>query len=61
MAAEQELTQCPNGHTSMGDGQCNIAGCAYVDPSVTNNQKNPKGLDFGTARDHKVGRWAKDR
>lgn len=57
----EEITQCPNGHASMGDGQCNIAGCAHVNPSVTNNSRNPDGISFGTARDHGVGRWASGR
>ena len=55
------MAKCPNGHASVGGGMCNIAGCAHVDPSVTNKKKNKKGLSFGTARDHGVGRWAKGK
>lgn len=54
-------SRCPNGHASVSGGMCSIAGCAHVDPSVTNTKKNKGGLDLGSARDHKVGRWAPGR
>lgn len=56
-----EPQQCPNGHSSVGGGTCNVVGCAHVDPSVTDNSKNKGGISFGTARDHGVGRWAPGR
>lgn len=35
--------QCPNGHASMGDGQCNIVGCAHCDPIVTKPTRTRDG------------------
>jgi hypothetical protein len=49
-----EQTQCPNGHASTGDGQCNISSCAHCDPIVNAPTKRKTGLDFGSARDHGV-------
>jgi hypothetical protein len=35
--------QCPNGHSSMGDGQCNIRGCSHCDPIVTKPTRTGNG------------------
>jgi len=59
--AKKKQPKCPRGHASVAqNGMCNIPACAHCDPCVTNNKKNPKGLNFGTPRDHKVGRWARE-
>jgi len=38
-----DLSQCPNGHASMGDGQCNIRGCAHCDPIVEKPTRTGSG------------------
>jgi hypothetical protein len=51
--------QCPNGHASMGDGQCNISSCAHCDPVVT----KPTRTGTGKAADGKasIGGWLGNR
>jgi hypothetical protein len=51
--------QCPNGHASMGDGQCNISSCAHCDPVVT----RPTRTKDGKASDGKasIGGWLGNR
>ena len=50
----EPIRKCPNGHGSMGDGQCNIISCAHCDPTVTAKTRRKKGIGFGSARDNGV-------
>lgn len=49
-----EQAKCPNGHVSVGGGQCNISSCAHCDPVVNAPTKRKTGIGFGSARDHGV-------
>jgi hypothetical protein len=57
--SDNPITKCPNGHASMGDGQCNVGSCAHCDPIVHKSTKNKDGIPMGTLGQHGFKRWGR--